>query len=366
MTKTDLLDAIAQLRKVGTDLTHIEAKLVRTELPKRIWETISAFSNTSDGGTLILGLAEDANFDVVGVTSAPRIQQALANVCSEMEPAVRAHIQVHHIQKESGRSSRDSRTSGSLQTLLSSRRRSYYGAFVRVADGDRKLSHYEVQMLLAARGQPRDDEDPVAASSIDDFQSRLTRGLLNRLRKRPGSPFAKLDDEAILRNVKALVPLRNQWVCSLGGLLALGKYPQQFFPALGVTFVVYPGTAVGEPGHNQERFLDNVRIDGPVPSMLEPTLAVIRRNMKNRSLVRGLYREDVEEYPITAVREAIINALAHRDLSNSSRRNSGASTDVPKPFSRIESWRPLRACHGRLARSRRNIIYSQQHTPALA
>jgi ATP-dependent DNA helicase RecG len=102
-------------------------------------------------------------------------------------------------------------------------------------------------------------------------------------------------------------------------MLALGKYPQRFFPALGLTFVVYPATEVGEPGQNQERFLDNQRIEGTIPDMLRPTLDILRRNMKHRSIVKGLYREDAEEYPATAVREAIINALAHRDLSNGSR-----------------------------------------------
>src|ERR1035441_6840995 len=116
-------------------------------------------------------------------------------------------------------------------------------------------------------------------------------------------------------------------------MLALGKYPQRFFPALGLTFVVYPTTEVGEPGPSQERFLDNVRIEGTIPDMLRPTLDVLRRNMKRRSVVKGLYREDAEEYPDTAVREAVINALAHRDLSNGSRgprcrgrRRSGAAT----------------------------------------
>src|SRR5205814_2130374 len=98
-----------------------------------------------------------------------------------------------------------------------------------------------------------------------------------------------------------------------------GKYPQQFFPALGITFVVYPGESVGEPGANQERFLDNERIEGSIPDMLGPALKVLERNMKSRSVVRGLYREDIAEYPATAVREAIINALVHRDLSNASR-----------------------------------------------
>ena len=44
------------------------------------------------------------------------------------------------------------------------------------------------------------------------------------------------------------VPHQGGWVPSLGGILALGTYPQQFVPALGVTFVVYPTPRVGEPG----------------------------------------------------------------------------------------------------------------------
>jgi ATP-dependent DNA helicase RecG len=81
---------------------------------------------------------------------------------------------------------------------------------------------------------------------------------------------------------------------------------------LALTFVVYPAIEVGEPGANQERFLDNVRVDGPIASLLEPAMGVLRRNMKQRSIVRGLYREDVDEYPATAVREALINAIALR------------------------------------------------------
>src|SRR5579862_1040261 len=86
-----------------------------------------------------------------------------------------------------------------------------------------------------------------------------------------------------------------------------------------MTFVVYPGEDVGEPGANDERFLDNQRIEGPIPAMLGPALAVLMRNTKRRAVVRGLYREDVGEYPVTAIREAIVNALVHRDLSSSSR-----------------------------------------------
>jgi predicted HTH transcriptional regulator len=58
MTLTELQEYIRQLRQANTDLTHVEAKAA-SELPKRLWETLSAFSNTANGGVLILGVADE-------------------------------------------------------------------------------------------------------------------------------------------------------------------------------------------------------------------------------------------------------------------------------------------------------------------
>jgi ATP-dependent DNA helicase RecG len=319
MTLAELEECIDELRLANSDLTHVEVKTAASELPKRVWETLSAFSNTTKGGILILGVSEESKFKIDGVKNPKKIQQDLASMCDVMNPPVRAYIQIHRLEQKSVITAEIPEIPAGAKPCFHPGAGLTNGAFIRVADGDRRLSSYEVQMMLAARGQPKDDEEPVPGTTVADLQVRLIAGLISRLRKRPGSVFSRMADDAILRTLKVLVPLRKKWVCSLGGMLALGKYPQRFFPALGLTFVVYPATEVGEPGQNQERFLDNQRIEGTIPDMLRPTLDILRRNMKHRSVVKGLYREDAEEYPATAVREAIINALAHRDLSNGSR-----------------------------------------------
>jgi len=236
-----------------------------------------------------------------------------------MEPPVRATIQIHNIGGKQI-------VSASIPELPSDQKPCYHkqagytnGAYIRVADGNRQLTTYEVQMLLSARAQPLDDQQAVSEATVADLQPRLLRGLLARVRKRPGTPLARESDQSVLKKLGVLTPFRNRLVCTVGGLLALGKYPQQFFPALAITFVVYPGEGVGDPGANDERFLDNERIEGAIPDMLGPALTVLGRNAKRRSVVRGLYREDLAEYPATAFREAIINALVHRDLSAASR-----------------------------------------------
>ncbi len=118
----------------------------------------------------------------------------------------------------------------------------------------------------------------------------------------------------MLRRSKVLVDDQ----LTLAGLLALGKYPQEFFPQLMVTFVHYP-TVNGADIASGERFIDNVATEGPIPIMVRDTLIAIRRNMSRSATVHGVGRVDTWEYPEAALREVIVNALAHRDYSPHSR-----------------------------------------------
>ncbi|NLG69564.1 MAG: winged helix-turn-helix transcriptional regulator [Firmicutes bacterium] len=104
-------------------------------------------------------------------------------------------------------------------------------------------------------------------------------------------------------------------VPTLAGYLCFGQYPQERFPDLCITFVRYPTDRGGEPGPAGERFLDNAKITGPIPEMVREVLQVLKRNMRRREIVRGLFREDVWEYPEDVLREAIVNSLGHRDYS---------------------------------------------------
>lgn len=105
---------------------------------------------------------------------------------------------------------------------------------------------------------------------------------------------------------------------TLAGLLALGKYPQQFFPRLCIAFAVYPGTNKAEVTRSGVRLLDSQTIVGPIPSMVEDCISAIIRNMRTGAIVEGSFRKNIPDYPIVALREAIVNALMHRDYSSES------------------------------------------------
>lgn len=319
MNDAELADIIDLLRTSETDLTHIEAKRAERELPKRLWETLSAFANTSGGGVIVLGLDERNEFAAIGVHNAAKVQSDLASMCSEMEPPLRPVISVHRIVGKALVVAQIGELDRTQKPCFHRPAGYTNGAFIRVADGDRKLTAYEVQLLLANRGQPTEDGLIVEGATLSDLDRQLVSALLARLREREGSVFRELSDEKALSTVGAIKRAGKQFHPTLAGLLALGRYPQQFFPALRVTFVVYPTPRIGEPGPDGERFLDDRQIEGPIPRAAGSIIEALKRNMRKRAIIRGHGRDELWEYPETALREAIVNALVHRDLSAAAR-----------------------------------------------
>jgi ATP-dependent DNA helicase RecG len=89
----ELRDALEQLQRQG-EQTSVEAKRARDGVPKRIWETLSAFANTPGGGVLLLGVDEQAGFAPAGVSNPAKIQADLGAVAAQMEPPLRLLLQV--------------------------------------------------------------------------------------------------------------------------------------------------------------------------------------------------------------------------------------------------------------------------------
>lgn len=318
MTDGELLEIVERLRGVGGDHLDVEAKRSETELPKSVRETLSAFSNTPGGGVVILGLDETRGFAIVGVRDPNKIQQDLASTCDQMEPPVRAQIRPHRVDERVLIVAEVPEIERSLKPCYYKGAGMMNGSFIRVADGDRRLTSYEIQLLVASRGQPRDDEIAVEGAEVSDLDAPRVQAFLQRIRQSSRN-FADRPDAELLRSLKVLVPAGARDAPSLAGLLALGNHPQRFFPGLSAQFVVYPAEQVGAPGPHDERFLDNRRIEGGISTMLEDSLAVLGQHIARKTIVRGLRREDAWQYPATALREAVVNALVHRDLSSAAR-----------------------------------------------
>lgn len=312
---TEIATLIALVRRRGTDLSDIEVKAASGGLPKSARETLSAFSNGS-GGVLILGLDESSDFQPAVPFDAVAIRDALADAChDQLHPPVRAEIEIVEVDSAP--------LVVALVPELDHRQKPCYvkargeigGSYIRGGDGDRRLTDYEIFLLHANAGQPRDDLTPVPDAVVEDLDPAAVSALLGRVRSRQPGAFRNVSDEVALRRMGVLVRHQDRLVPSLAGLLTLGSYPQQFFPQLNVTFVVVPAKSKATVPADGPRFLDNRTINGPIPVMVDDALAGVISNMHTRSVVHGAGREDVYDYPVEAVREAVVNALMHRDYS---------------------------------------------------
>lgn len=312
MTEDELKAIAAGLRGAGTDDQYVEAKRSQSALPKSVRRTLSSFSNQT-GGVIVLGLDEENGFAATGVDDATGIAAILGNVCSvEIEPPLRPLIEIHEFEGKHV-------VTAEVPELLAAQKPAYIkaaglvkGSYIRVGDSDRQLTSYEVQLMLESRGQPRHDSEAVPGTSLNDLDSTLLDAYLKRLDvARPRIAILPKDEK-----LEVLGVVRGGEL-TLAGLLALGSFPQKYFPQLGVTFVRYPDPA--GPGVGEERFLDSAAVEGPITAMVNDLQAILRKNMTRRAVVSGVGRRDLWEYPEAALREAIVNALAHRDLSPQAR-----------------------------------------------
>ena len=337
MTTDELCEILSTLRRVGSETPHVEAKKAKGGLPRKLYETLSAFANSPGGGVIVLGVDELAGFANVSLDDPAKVQSDLASQCDQMMPPLRPLIGLHEVDGAI-------MLTAEVAELSADQKPCYYqgagmvnGSFIRVGDGDRQLTPYEVQAFLDSRGQPRYDVTALEGTTPEDLLPERYRPMVDRLRTEV-THFRGLSDERILRSLHALVPdAQGSLVASLYGWLCFAAYPQERFPNLCVTFTHFPANRGGEVGPRGERTLDDKRIEGPLPAMVTEAIQVIKRSMQKRGIVQGLYRDDLWEYPELVLREALINALGHRDLAPAGR---GAQVQIHMYPDRLEIISP--------------------------
>lgn len=318
MDEAELDRHLARLRRLGNDHSTCEVEKSQGGLPTSLWETVSAFAN-AQGGSVILGVDEKRDFMVVGVHDAGAIEGDLGSVCGDLEPAVRADIHTILVGDKAVVVAEIPPVARDQRPCYKRSLGPWAGSRLRVSDGDRKLTDYEISVLIANRATQHYDSAPVPSAGIDDLEPGAVAGFLSRIRDTRGPIFADRPDEQVLSMLHVLTMYEDRLVPTLAGLLAFGVYPQQFEPQLNITVVVYPTNQAGEPGPRGERFVENRSVDGSVPVMVAEAIRTLKRNMRRRSVISGLFRTDEWEYPEEVLREAIVNALVHRDMSEYAR-----------------------------------------------
>lgn len=312
MQEKDLVSLVKQIQSNRCETQYLELKAAHEGCPKRLYDSLSSFSNQDEGGTIIFGVDEKLNYDIVGVYDAQDIQKKVNEQCKEMEPCVRPLFTVCTIDGKKV-------VSAEIPGVEIVHRPVFYkgigrikGSFVRVGDSDEPMSEYEVYSYEAYRKHIRDDARPISEAPVQSLNQSDLDGYIQQCKKERKNLAVNVSNAEILE----LMGVFHSGVPTVAGILAFSKYPQGYLPQFCITAVRIPGNEMGELGTSGERFIDNARITGTIPQMLEDAIFFVQKNSRHKTIIdKEGRRIDKEEYPIVAVREIILNALVHRDYS---------------------------------------------------
>lgn len=102
MTGDELVELVAEIRRLQSELTDTEVKAARSGTPLRaVRESLSAFANRPGGGVLLFGVDEERGFEAVGVGDSGRLQEEISGIATaEMEPSLRVEFTVAEIEEK--------------------------------------------------------------------------------------------------------------------------------------------------------------------------------------------------------------------------------------------------------------------------
>lgn len=312
MQDTELLELVRKIQSFNCEFQTIEVKTANQGCPKKLYDTLSSFSNQDDGGIIVFGLSEKDDFAVLGVYDVQDLQKKVTEQCKEMEPMVRALFSVCEIDGKMVVSAEIPGTDISERPVFYKGAGRMRGSYIRVGESDEPMSEYEIYSYEAFRKRIRDDIRVVSNAKLSLFDTEKLNEYISAVKSERINLANNVSDEEIME----LMGITVDGVPTLAGVMTFSKYPQGYFPQLCITAVCIPGLEMGDTDDEQVRFTDNRRITGPISEMLSEAVEFVRRNSRYKTIIdRDGKRIDKEEYPIKAVREAVLNALVHRDYS---------------------------------------------------
>ncbi len=262
-----------------------------------ILKTLVAFANTA-GGTLVIGVQDDGA--VVGIADALREEERLASsIADSIRPAMTPDIDL---------------VSHDGKTLLLVRvphwRGPFYlrsegpqdGVYVRLGSTNRRAGPELLAELQRALSGLSFDQMPCPDLSADDLDPE-------RIRRYFAAIGRKVSQEH-LESLGVLVAQAGRLTPSHGGLILFGRDAprQRLFPDARVSCARFRGV-------ERVDFLDRLDIEGTVLDALDETPKFIRRNTRLAARIVTMRRQDIPEYPEIALREVLVNAVAHADYS---------------------------------------------------
>ncbi len=293
--------------------------------PRELAKELVAFANL-EGGRVLLGVEDDGS--ISGLTrTVQQVEEWVMNISRDkIRPEIIPYFEVVR-DAEPGKSVASVRVERgwAVHHLWHNNHRTYY---IRVGTESREASHDELERLFQQRGAFRLEIRPVSGSSVNDLDIRRLRDYFGRLNVQPIPGEGEAEENqsvwrALLANTEFLSDESPEYPCTVAGLLLFAKNPNRYLPQAGMDAASYPGK------EKDYAAIERAPLRGPVvglfgkkdggvdilePGLIEQAVQFVRRNAGvTAKLVDGSRREDRPSFPEEAVREAVVNAVVHRD-----------------------------------------------------
>ena len=268
-------------------------------------ETLVAFAN-SDGGTILIGVDETGQ--ATGQVYADEVEVALQAAVRECRPPV--EVRWHQAAAEEGLAfAIVVPRSPELHSLADGR------VLVRTGAENRPLSGDQIRQLAATKSTGDFEAEPAPGARREDFDDEVIAEFVAKWEERQRREWTRSVDDLLLE----VGAVDESGRPTIAGVLLFARNPQAFLPQSGLTFVKFVGKLprgeAGQPGYGRRE-----EIGGPLARIIQRTWEVVGEEMRTGAVVTGLEREERTEYPVAAVREALVNAVAHRDYRLGGRR----------------------------------------------
>lgn len=314
MTLTELNELLRNGENSGVEFKRDDVH------PDSLAKEIAALANL-EGGHILLGVEDGGS--VTGLTRTPKkAEEWIINVCRDhLQPPLLPYWETVVVEG-ARRVGIISIPTDCPDKPYKAKRGAAWVTFLRVGSTSREATRDEEARLYQASGLVRYDLRPVPGTTLNHLDRHRLENYFRTILQQDCPPTE--DDKAwehLLLNTDILVSDRGRSLPTVGGLLLFGENPNRYLPQAGVTATAYPGQ------EKEYATVDEEIIRGPLvsvltrqgriaePGVIDRAVAFALRNMGTTAWLDMGQRRRKKAYPVEAVREAIVNAVAHRDYT---------------------------------------------------
>ncbi|MFM6038772.1 MAG: ATP-binding protein [Sphaerospermopsis kisseleviana] len=304
---------------------EIEAKK-GSEVSKSCWETISAFSNEPSlgGGYLILGIkspkeSETNNYEVEGIADPDKIQLDLATQCKEVfNITIRPQIETATKDGKIVIVAFIPEVQPSEKPVYITKRGLPQGAFRRTASSDQKCTERDMELFYKERNAQTYDTTTIPDATLDDVDPEaITSYRRERQAINPNASELNYDDQKLLFSLNAITrhpTQKGEYCLTFAGLILFGNAIalRRYFPMHRIDYILVEGKEwVSDP----DKRYQSTEIREPLLLAIPKLITLVLNDLpKAFGLAENeIHRRETPLIPRKVIREAIVNAVMHRN-----------------------------------------------------